>query len=41
MSELPIFVINLARDEQRRAHMQQLLPQLGLRAEFVAGVDGH
>ena len=40
MSELPIFVINLARDERRRAHMQQVLPQLGLRAEFVAAVDG-
>jgi len=41
MSELPIFVINLARDERRRAHMQQVLSQLGLRAEFVAAVDGH
>lgn len=41
MSELPIFVINLARDELRRAHMQQVLSQLGLRAEFVLGVDGH
>lgn len=37
----PVFVINLARDATRRAHMEALLGRIGLSAEFVAAVDGN
>jgi len=37
---LPIFVINLERDTERRRHMTELLGQLGLASEFVGAVDG-
>ena len=37
---LPTFVINLARDTERRRHMTDLLAALGLEAEFVSAVDG-
>jgi glycosyl transferase family 25 len=37
---LKIFVINLERAADRRAHMQDLLCALGLKAEFVRAVDG-
>ncbi|HYZ22784.1 MAG TPA: glycosyltransferase family 25 protein [Rhodopila sp.] len=37
---LPIFVINLERDAARRSHMQRVLGELGLAAEFVTAVDG-
>ncbi len=40
MSALPIFVINLERDTERRRHMAGLLERLGLAAEFVPAVDG-
>ena len=37
---LKIFVISLDRAVDRRAHMQALLSELGLTAEFVSAVDG-
>lgn len=37
---LPCFVISLARDEERRSHMQAQLSALSLSAEFVPAVDG-
>jgi glycosyl transferase family 25 len=37
---LKIFVISLERATERRAHMQALLDQLGLQAEFILAVDG-
>lgn len=37
---VPVFVINLERDRERRDYMQGVLGQLGLAAEFVPGVDG-
>ena len=37
---LKIFVISLDRALDRRAHMQGLLDELGLTAEFVSAVDG-
>jgi glycosyl transferase family 25 len=36
----PVFVINLARDVERRRHMSELLGQIGLAPEFVAATDG-
>ena len=41
VSAPPVFVINLRRDSERRRHMTQLLDKIGIRAEFVAAVDGH
>lgn len=38
--DLPVFVINLERDRERRADMQRQLDGAGLRAEFVPAVDG-
>lgn len=38
--DLKIFVINLARDIQRREYMENHLKELGLYAEFVQAVDG-
>ncbi len=40
VSALPVFVINLERDSERRRHMAGLLERLGLAAEFVPAVDG-
>jgi glycosyl transferase, family 25 len=40
LRSLPIFVINLARDAQRRQHMSTLLAAHDLSAEFVPAVDG-
>jgi glycosyl transferase family 25 len=37
---IPTFVINLARDVERRRHMTELLGGLGIAAEFVTAVDG-
>lgn len=37
---IPVFVINLERDVERRAAMEQSLARLGIAAEFVAAVDG-
>ena len=37
---VPIYVINLARDQARRDFMEGTLASLGLEAEFVPGVDG-
>ena len=37
---LPVFVINLARDAERRRHMEDALRAIGLGAEFIAAVDG-
>ncbi len=37
---LPIFVINMARDVERRRYMTGVLGGLGLEAEFVTAVDG-
>ena len=37
---LKVFVISLDRAVDRRAHMEGLLSQLGLKAEFVSAVDG-
>ena len=37
---LKVFVISLDRAVDRRAHMENLLAGLGLRAEFVSAVDG-
>jgi glycosyl transferase, family 25 len=37
---LPVFVINLPRDTQRRQHMSRLLGALDLCGEFIAAVDG-
>ncbi len=37
---LPVFVINMARDVERRRYMTGVLDRLGLRAEFVTAVDG-
>jgi glycosyl transferase, family 25 len=40
MSSFPRFVINLAHDIERRTHMQAVLAELGMTAEFVPGVYG-
>ena len=40
LQSLPIFVINMARDLERRRYMAERLEQLGLRAEFITAVDG-
>ena len=42
MQSLPlkVFVISLERATERRAHMQRLLTEVGLEAEFVSAVDG-
>ena len=40
LADLPIFVVNLQRQAERRQHMAALLERLGLQAEFVAAVDG-
>jgi glycosyl transferase family 25 len=40
MMDVPIFVINLERDIERRNHMAQSLAALDLVPEFVAAVDG-
>lgn len=40
MPTLPIFVINLERDVERRRHMTEVLGGLGLAAEFVTAVNG-
>ena len=40
MPAIPIFVINLQRDTERRRHMAELLDGLGLEPEFVTAVDG-
>ncbi len=40
IDDLPIFVINLARDTERRAYMEDVLSAIGLKAEFIAAVDG-
>lgn len=40
MALVPVFVINLERDHERRRHMTELLSRLGLAAEFVTAVDG-
>jgi glycosyl transferase family 25 len=40
MAALPVFVINLERDRERRRHMTELLGRLGLVAEFITAVDG-
>ncbi|MBV8592286.1 MAG: glycosyltransferase family 25 protein, partial [Acetobacteraceae bacterium] len=40
MPAIPIFVINLQRDTERRRHMEQQLEGLGLKAEFITAVDG-
>jgi glycosyl transferase family 25 len=40
LRSLPVFVINLQADTQRRRHMSPLLAALGLTGEFVAAVDG-
>ncbi|MBV8576539.1 MAG: glycosyltransferase family 25 protein [Acetobacteraceae bacterium] len=40
ISGLPVFVINLERDTERRQYMTQLLDRLGMHAEFVTAVDG-
>ncbi|MDE2583681.1 MAG: glycosyltransferase family 25 protein [Rhodospirillales bacterium] len=37
---LPVFVINLARDAPRRAHMEALLAKTGQPGMFVPAVDG-
>ncbi len=37
---LKVFVISLDRAVDRRAHMEGLLSELGLEAEFVSAVDG-
>ncbi len=37
---VPIFVINMPRDVERRRHITGLLDGLGLAAEFVTAVDG-
>jgi glycosyl transferase family 25 len=36
----PVFVINLARDTDRAAHMRAALAQIGLAGEFIEAVDG-
>lgn len=36
----PVFVINLARDTDRRAHAEKTLAALGIDAQFVTAVDG-
>lgn len=40
LAGLPVFVINLERDRERREHMTGTLGALGLRAEFVTAVNG-
>ena len=40
LAGLPIFVVNMQRDTERRQHMAGLLAGLGLAAEFVGAVDG-
>lgn len=37
---VPVFVINLERDGERRDFMQRQLANLGIVAEFIAAVDG-
>ncbi|MGE0748503.1 MAG: glycosyltransferase family 25 protein, partial [Rhodospirillales bacterium] len=37
---VPVFVINLARDAERRAAMVAALHDIGIAAEFVPAVDG-
>jgi glycosyl transferase family 25 len=36
----PIFVVNMARDVERRRYMEARLAALGLEAEFITAVDG-
>lgn len=38
--DIPVFVINLERDVERRAAMERALNGRGITAEFVAAVDG-
>lgn len=38
--DIPVFVINLERDQDRRSYMQGELDKLGIEAEFVPAVDG-
>lgn len=40
MVPCPVFVINLERDVERRSHMQRLLNNLDIDAEFIPAVDG-
>jgi len=40
MVSCPVFVINLERDAERRHHMQRVLSDLGITAEFIPAVDG-
>ncbi len=40
MSELAVFVVNMARDLERRRYMEGRLAELGMTAEFIDAVDG-
>ena len=40
MDNIPIFIINLKQDAQKKKQMQIQLDKLGLKAEFVEAVDG-
>ena len=41
MLQIPIFVINLKRSEERRTRVQEALDSLGLAYEFIEAVDGN
>ena len=41
MPQIPIFVINLKRSEERRTRVQEALDSLGLTYEFIEAVDGN
>ncbi len=40
MQSLPVFVINLSRDVERRHHMTKTLAAFDMKAEFITAVDG-
>jgi len=40
LNELSIFIINLQHSSERKAHMQKLCEQIGLKATFINAVDG-
>jgi len=38
--KIPIFIINLKKDTQKKLHMQELCAKYGLQPEFIEAVDG-
>ena len=40
MNNIPIFIVNLKKDTEKKAHMQQLCKQHGLDCQFIDAVYG-